>query len=94
MYECDCWKIYKTDIIVTQHLRESFPFKVPLREEKLLENIKSGSPFGYIQCDIEVPDNLRQAFTNFPTNFTINNDIRLRKTMYRKKDFWLNSGEC
>ena len=40
MYECDRWKMY------TQHLRESCPNKMPLREEKLLENIKSGSLFG------------------------------------------------
>ena len=55
MYECDWWKMNKTDDIVKQPLRESFPHKVPLREKRLLENIKSGSLFGYAQCDIEVP---------------------------------------
>ena len=39
---------------------------MPLREERLLENMKSGSLFGYVQCDIEVPENLREAFANFP----------------------------
>ena len=40
--ECDWWKLYKTDKSVKQHLRETFPNKSPLREQKHLENIKSG----------------------------------------------------
>ena len=27
MYECGWWKICKTDIVVKQHLRDSFPYK-------------------------------------------------------------------
>ena len=52
--------------IVEQHLREFFPSKMILREERLLENIKSGSLFGYVKCDIEVPEYLREAFGNIP----------------------------
>ena len=69
MYECDWWTMYKTDKNAKQHLRESFPYNMPLREEKLLGNIKSGSLFGYVQCDIEVPENLREFFVNFPHIF-------------------------
>ena len=69
MYECDCWKMYKTGIIVKHHLLESFPYTMPLREKRLLENIKSGSQFGYVQCDFEVPENLREVFANFPSIF-------------------------
>ena len=69
MYECDCWNMYKTDKIVGQHLRASFPYKMPFREKSLLENIKSGSLFGYVQCDFEVTENLREAFTSFPPMF-------------------------
>ena len=69
MYKCDWSKKYKTDKIAKQHLRESFPYNMPLRKEKLLENIKSGSLFGYVQCDIEVPENLREVFVNFPHIF-------------------------
>ena len=58
MCECDCWNMYKTDNFVKQHLRESLPCKSPLREERFQENVKSGSLFGYVQCDNEVPDNL------------------------------------
>ena len=66
MYEYDWWNMYKTDNIVKQHLRESFLYRKPLREERLLENFKSGSLLGYVQCDIEVPENLREDFANFP----------------------------
>ena len=56
---------HKTDNIVKQHLRGSFHYKMPRREERLLENIKSGSLFGYVQCDIQVPEKLREVFANF-----------------------------
>ena len=31
-----------------------------------MENIRSGSLFGYVQCDIEVPETLRKVFANLP----------------------------
>ena len=68
-YECDSWKIYKTDNFVKQHLREPLPYKLTIREERLLENSKSGSLFGYAHCDTEVPVNLRDVFANFPPIF-------------------------
>ena len=66
MWECEWWNLYKTTTCVKEHLRESFPYKRPLREENLLEQIKSGKLFGYVQCDIEVPEELRKKFANFP----------------------------
>ena len=38
----------------------------PREEEILLENNKAGIKLGYVQCDFEVPENLREAFANFP----------------------------
>ena len=46
MYEWNWRKLCKTDKTVEQHLRGSFPYKKPLREEKFLNYIKSGSLFG------------------------------------------------
>ena len=66
MWECEWWNPQKTTTCVKQHLRESFPFKRPLREESLLEQIRSGKLFGYVQCDIEVPEVLKKKFANFP----------------------------
>ena len=39
---------------------------MPLTEKRLLKVIKSGSLFDYVQCDIEVPKNLRETSANFP----------------------------
>ena len=42
---------------------------MPLREERLLEEIKSVSLFGYVQCDVEEPKNPREVFANLPPMF-------------------------
>ena len=69
MWECEWWNLYKTTTCVKEHLRESFPYKRPLREENLLEQIRSGKLFGHVQCDLEVPEELKKKFANFPPNF-------------------------
>ena len=69
MWECEWWNLYKTTTCVKEHLRESFPYKRPLREESLLEQIRSGKLFGYVQCDIEVPEEFKEKFANFPPIF-------------------------
>ena len=69
MWECDWWNLYETTTCVKEHLRESFPYKRPLREESLLEQIRSGILFGYVQCGIEVPEELKKKFANFPPIF-------------------------
>ena len=58
-----------TTTCVKKHLRESFPYKRPLIEETLLEQIRSGKLFGYVQCDIEAPEELKEKFVNFPPIF-------------------------
>ena len=40
-----------------------------MSEEGLLQEIKDGRLFGYVQCDIEVPEHLRDYFSNFPPIF-------------------------
>ena len=42
---------------------------MPLREERLLEIVISGSLFDYVHCDIEAPEKLRETFANFQTIF-------------------------
>ena len=59
MWECEWWSLYKTDAPVRSYLRANFPYKCPLSEEQLLEQIIGGRLFGYVQCDIEVPEHLR-----------------------------------
>ena len=64
-WECEWWSLYKTDAPVKSYLRANFPYKRPLSEEQLLQQIIDGRLFGYVQCDIEVPEHLRDYFSNF-----------------------------
>ena len=50
-------------------MRQHFPYRRSLAVEQLLEEIKEGKLFGYVQCDIEVPETLRANFANFPPIF-------------------------
>ena len=78
MWECVWWRLYKTSNTVKQHIREHFPYRPSLAAELLLEEIKEGKLFGYVQCDIEVPENLRENFANFPPIF--------KNTFFNKSD--------
>ena len=69
MWKCEWWRLYKSTITVKQHIREHFPYRRSLAAEQLLDEIKEGKLFRYAQCDIEVPENLRSKFVNFPPNF-------------------------
>ena len=93
MYEFDSCKMHKADSIVKQHLRETSPNKMPLREETTLEIIKSGSLLGYDQCDIEVTENRRKLLPTFhPYSGTLLFVemilIRLWEKIPRMKDSW------
>ena len=69
MWECEWWRLYKKTNAIKQHIREHFPYRRSLEAEQLLEEIKKGKLFGYVQCDIEVPEILRSKFDNFPPIF-------------------------
>ena len=79
MWECKWWRLYKTTSNVKVHIRENFPYRRSLTEQQLPEGIKKGSVFGYVECDIEVPKNLRVNFANFPPMF--------RNTLVSNNDF-------
>ena len=46
-----------------------------MREERLLEQIRGGKLLGYVQCDIEVPGELKKNFASFPPIFK-NTNVR------------------
>ena len=69
MWECEWWRLYMTTTNFKLHIRENFPYRRSLTEHQLLEGIKKGNLFGYVQCDIEVPEILRANFANFPPIF-------------------------
>ena len=66
MWECEWWRLYKTTTNVKLHIRKKFPYRRSPTEHQLWEGTKKGNLFGYVQCDIEVPENLRANFANFP----------------------------
>ena len=69
MWEWEWWRLYKTTNTVKQHFREHFSYRRSLAAEQLLEEIKKGKLLGYVQCDIEVPENLKANSANFPPIF-------------------------
>ena len=72
MWDCEWWRPYKTTNTVKQHIREHFLYRRSLAAGQLLEEIKKGKLFGYVQCDIELPEKLRANFANFPPIFKYN----------------------
>ena len=69
IWECNWWESLKGDESVKIHVRNNFPFKVPLTQESLLAKIREDKLIGYVQCDLEVPDGLKDKFSNFPPIF-------------------------
>ena len=90
MWDCEWWILYKTTTNVKLHIRENFPYRPSPTEQKLLEGIKKGNLFGYVQCDIEVPEKLRANFSNFPPIFkntlVSKNDIGDLMKTYAKEE--------
>ena len=62
--------------MLKNHVRKKFPYKLPLSSKKQLARIEEDNFFGYAQCDLEVPEELRERFANFPPIFKI---IEVRK---------------
>ena len=64
MWECEWWEIQINDKI-KNHLKTHYPYKRPLSTDSLLAKVKDGSLFGYVQCNLVVPDELKSTFPNF-----------------------------
>ena len=69
MWECEWWRLCKTSNTVKKHIREHFPYRNSLAVDQLWKEKEEGKLFGYVQCDLEVPENLRAKFVNFPPIF-------------------------
>ena len=98
MWDCEWWFcIYKSDESVKSHLRENIPYRRFLREEELLQGIIDGRLFGYVQCDFEVPEHLRDYFTNFPPifkNTVVSRDDIGNLIKQYAKILWFGLEEC
>ena len=54
---------------VKSHLRENLHYRRALSEKGLMPGVIDERLFGYVQCDIEVREHLRNCFSNFPPIF-------------------------
>ena len=66
---CEGWQNCKTNEKFRNPIRSKFSYKTYLSSESVLEKLRDGSIYGYIQCDLVVPDELKTKFANFPPIF-------------------------
>ena len=60
LWECNWWESYGTDGTVKSHLRANIPYHRILSENWFMqEMIKIRKLFGYVQCDLKVPESLK-----------------------------------
>ena len=62
--ECEWCESFKTNDKIKNHVRTRFPYKRTLSSDSLLAKTKDGSLFGYVQCNLVVPDELKSKFAN------------------------------
>ena len=68
-WECSWWGLHRIDAAVKNHLRANFLYQPPLSEKRLMQEIRSGRLFAYVQCDRKVPEHLTAYFANFHPYF-------------------------
>ena len=68
--------LQKTDVSVKEKLRESFPYKLLLLRDLLLEKKESGGVLGYLPCDINAQENLWEQIACIPPVCKITNVCR------------------
>ena len=56
--------------------KESFQHKRQLRQDHLIDKIRSGTIFYYVQCDIKLFEHLRDQIAIFPLKFKNTNVYR------------------
>ena len=69
MWECEWWESFKINNKIKNYVITHFPYKIPLSTDSLLAKIKDGSLFGFVHCDLVVPDELKSKFASFPPIF-------------------------
>ena len=73
MYECQWLELKRTNLEVIHFIQSKFrrPFGnyVTLNEKQILSAIKRGILFGVVECDIRVPEALKQKFSEMPPIF-------------------------
>ena len=66
MWECQRKIHMRENQKIKSFVRSTFPYGRPLSFENLLSRIRKGELFGYVQCELRLPGNLREKFESFP----------------------------
>ena len=69
MWECQWNHDMRENHEIKSFARSIFPYNRPLSCEKLFSSFRKGELFGYVQCYLRVPGNLREKFEPFPPIF-------------------------
>ena len=69
MRESEWWGHVQEKSMLKNHVGTIFPFKLLLSNDTMLMRIHEDKFFGYVQCDLEVPEEFRERFANFPPIF-------------------------
>lgn len=75
MYECEWVEFKKQNPEVKQFLQTQglsptpSPFQYPISKEDILKAVRKETCFGFVQCDIEVPENLKDKFSELQPLF-------------------------
>ena len=57
------------------HVRNQFPFKRPLSANSLVQNLRNETMFGYVQCDLSIPDVTRNDIVEYIKTYAEENDL-------------------
>ena len=68
-WECCWWKQVKEENEIGERLRKNVQYRKPLSELQIKQQIKNIKLFGYVQCDLLVPEHLQNDFKYFPPIF-------------------------
>ena len=63
MWECERWRLYKTNNALKQDIQNKFPFRFSVTDFQLLDSLQKGTLLGYVQCGFEFPNTCK---TNLP----------------------------
>ena len=69
MSSCKLERCTELGLKIRNQIRSNFFYKIPLSTDSLLEKVRNGSLFGYIQCDLVVPDELKEKTSSFRASF-------------------------
>ena len=70
MWECQWRREFENkNSDIYKFVKKNYTYKYPMSANKIKERVYAGDLFGILQCDIHIPERLRNEFANFPPIF-------------------------